>query len=249
MLTDEEIEVVSDTSASDARLIAAPRNAAPDLIAAAKRLREGAVVPQPCGKCGRDTVAGDCYGCEADRLTAELAAREKAEAERDRAVADNAALRLGLDECLAALGAYRHGGGLWDERDADRVISWLRKVLAQPHPGDGLLAVKVGRCETCRHWCRPSEWSKGWGACDLATSSNGEPLHPQSLTVAYDAEGYEAALRTRSRSDDDLRAEIERLRAEAQAAYDQGLIHLFGVLCDQITALNWRLKRREEAHR
>ena len=42
----------------------------PDLVAEIRRLRE----IRKCGKCSRDTVSGDCYGCETDRLQADLAA-------------------------------------------------------------------------------------------------------------------------------------------------------------------------------
>ena len=51
-----------------------------------------------CGKCGRDAIAGDCYGCEVDRLRTKLAALE----------ADQKDWRKGVELIASAL-AYENG--------------------------------------------------------------------------------------------------------------------------------------------
>jgi hypothetical protein len=48
-----------------------------------------------------------------------------------------------------------------------------------------------------------------------------------------------------TRSDEDLEAEIERLRGEATDAYGQGFREVFGMVVDRITVLKGCLERRK----
>ena len=52
-------------------------------------------------------------------------------------------------------------------------------------------------CRDCVHWDRAGYYTigrehEGIGECRMTRSSNGEPMHPESLAVAQDKESYSA---------------------------------------------------------
>ena len=50
------------------------------------------------------------------------------------------------------------------------------------------------RCATCKWWDRYD--GEGWGECALGEHKGFDPVHPDSLAYAADAENYEADLTT-----------------------------------------------------
>ena len=75
-----------------------------DDMRARLRAAEARLVDRVCGSCGRDAVAGDCYGCAADRWKAsakyvQMRVKQRG-LERDRACGRADRLRAALEEIL-----------------------------------------------------------------------------------------------------------------------------------------------------
>lgn len=58
----------------------------------------------------------------------------------------------------------------------------------------------MNTCSTCQWWYYDPDDSgkeKEWGSCELASSDDGGPEHPESKAVARDDEAWSAWLNTR----------------------------------------------------
>ena len=53
-----------------------------------------------------------------------------------------------------------------------------------------------GNCETCRHWETLTSTRENWGDCEHASAYRTNPIHGESLAVAWSYGGDEAGLYT-----------------------------------------------------